>query len=324
MYRPIVMAFGLVWASQLLPTGPPAKPLPPDADIEVVDGTGASDPFAGWRISVPGNRQGQDPPSSSRPSGGAEGDSANSVTADGPAAVCVWAVINEPASSAAWGGRTAAQGRIEALNCGATSNDGTGMGSARLDVRFVPNSAPGVILPPPPDPAVLAEQAYKELRVPSPSIGVGPDRSKVAVNLWTWLWVDNPGPLTATVAAAGVSVSATATLGSVTWSLGEPTTTGDEYAGGPPASITCQNAGVAPTPADDWKSEPPCGYKFRWRSTKERTGGTGTWPVTATSNWDVTWQSNTGVTGTTTLAATSADAFDVGEFRTVLVQQPGG
>ncbi len=81
---------------------------------------------------------------------------------------------------------------------------------------------------------------------------------------------------------------------------------------------------MAPTPADDWKTEPPCGYQFRWRSTKERTGGAGTWPVTATSNWDVVWQSNTGVTGVTTLAATSPDAFDVGEFRTVLVQQPGG
>jgi hypothetical protein len=121
-----------------------------------------------------------------------------------------------------------------------------------------------------------------------------------------------------------VSVTATATLKSVTWSLGEPSTTGDTFAPGTAAGLTCQGSGVAPTPADDWKTEPPCGYKFRWRSTKERTGGAGTWPVTATSNWDVVWESNTGVTGATTLAATSADAFDVGEFRTVLVQQPGG
>jgi hypothetical protein len=63
---------------------------------------------------------------------------------------------------------------------------------------------------------------------------------------------------------------------------------------------------------------------WHWRSLKERTGGTGKWPITATSNWNVTWQSNTGVTGGTVLNATSNDQFDIGEFRTVLVQGPGG
>ncbi len=63
---------------------------------------------------------------------------------------------------------------------------------------------------------------------------------------------------------------------------------------------------------------------YHWRSLKERTDGTGKWPVAATSNWTVTWQSNTGVTGGTTLSATGNDAFDVGEYRTVLVQGPGG
>ena len=239
-------------------------------------------------------------------------------------AICIWSTIDEPASSAAWGGRTAAQGHIETMNCGATTDDGTGMGSARLDVRFVPNATQAAAPPPPPNPAVLAEQAYKELRIPAPSIGAGPDRTKIAVNLWTWLWVDDPGPLTATVAAAGVSVTATATLASTTWTLGEPATTGDSYTSGPPATITCNGSGTEPPPTFGWKAEPPCGYQFHWRSTKERTGGTGAWPITATSNWDVTWQSNTGVTGATTLAATTNDAFDVGEYRRSLVQRPGG
>ena len=54
------------------------------------------------------------------------------------------------------------------------------------------------------------------------------------------------------------------------------------------------------------------------------TGGTGKWPITATSNWTVTWASNTGVTGTIALNSMSNDQFDVEEYRIVLVQGPGG
>ena len=191
--------------------------------------------------------------------------------------------------------------------------------------RSVSNAAPGVPAPPPPpDPAALAREALGQLQIPKPSIGAGPDRSKLAVNLWTWLWVDDPGQLSVTVAAGTVSVTATATLTSVTWTLGEPAAQGDTYQRGTPATITCQGAGTPPPPTFDWKAEPPCGHQFHWRSLKERTGGTGTWPITATTNWTVTWQSNTGVTGGTTLNATTNDQFDIGEYRIVLVQGPGG
>ncbi|HEY4993474.1 MAG TPA: hypothetical protein VII33_15475 [Nakamurella sp.] len=121
-----------------------------------------------------------------------------------------------------------------------------------------------------------------------------------------------------------MSVTATATLTSTTWSLGEPTTSGAEYQPGPPATVTCTGAGSPPPAGYDWQAEPPCGHKFVWRSLKERTGGTGTWPITATTNWAVTWQSNTGAAGTDALTATAADRFDVGEYRIVLVQGPGG
>ncbi len=145
----------------------------------------------------------------------------------------------------------------------------------------------------------------------------------MAVNLWTWLWTDDPGPQTVTVTAGAVSVTATATLASTAWTLGEPAAHGNGYHSGPPATVNCQGAGTPPPPGFDWKAEPPCGYMFHWRSLRERTNGTGTWPITATSTWNVSWQSNTGVTGTTTLAATSNDAFDVTEYRIVLVE-PGG
>lgn len=178
--------------------------------------------------------------------------------------------------------------------------------------------------PPPPSPAQLAEQAIDQILVPQPVVGAGPDRGKLAVNLWTWLWIDASGPLSATAAAGGVSVTATATLTSVTWSLGEPAPTGGTYSPGPAVTITCNGTGTVPPANYDWKAEPPCGHKYTWMSTKERTGGTGTWPITATSNWTVTWQSNTGVAGSGTLNATGTDALEIGEYRVVLVQGPGG
>ena len=242
-----------------------------------------------------------------------------------PRQICEWYDLREPAESGRWGNNSPSDGRMEGLRCGAPANDGTGMGSNLVDYRFVA-SGPGArqpTAPPPPDPAVLADQAIGHLKVPRPSIVAGPDRAKLAVNLWTWLWVDDPGQLSVTVAAGGVSVTANATLTSVTWSLGEPATAGDTFQPGSPVTVTCQSSGTAPPANFDWSAEPPCGHKFRWRSLKERTGGTGTWPITATTNWTVTWASNTGVTGGTTLNATSNDQFDVGEYRTVLVQGPG-
>ena len=113
-------------------------------------------------------------------------------------------------------------------------------------------------------------------------------------------------------------------LTSVTWSLGEPAPTGGPYAAGPPVTMTCQGTGTAPPVGYDWKAEPPCGHKYTWMSAKDRTGGTGKWPITATSNWTVTWQSNTGVSGSGALSATGTDALEVGEYRIVLVQGGGG
>ena len=227
---------------------------------------------------------------------------------------CQWKFVDPPPPTGdpSWGGNDPSTGSVITNSC-----------NGPIEYRFLPGPNPAAP-PPPPDPAVLAQQAYSELEIPQPSIGAGPDRTKLAVNLWTWLWVDNPGQLSVTVAAGTVSVTATATLSSVTWALGEPATQSDTYQQGSPATITCQGAGTAPPASYDWKAQPPCGYQFHWRSLKERTGGTGTWPITATTNWTVTWQSNTGVTGGTTLNATSNDQFDIGEYRTVLVQGTGG
>lgn len=236
---------------------------------------------------------------------------------------CYWQDINEPPDSLRWGGFTPSEGYVAALFCGAALDDGSGAGGP-VDFQFFANPVGGQTAPPPPNPAAIAQQAIELLNIPKPLIGAGPDRARLAVNLWTWLWVGDPGPLTQTAEAGGVSVTATASLSSVTWSLGEPAATGGPYADGPPVTLTCQGTGTPPPANYDWKTEPPCGHMYTWRSTTDRTNGTGTWPITATSNWSVTWQSNTGVTGSTTLSATSNDALEIGEYRTVLVEGPGG
>ncbi|WP_188941304.1 hypothetical protein [Nakamurella endophytica] len=173
---------------------------------------------------------------------------------------------------------------------------------------------------PPPDPEELARQAYGELPIPNPTIHLGPDPDRLAVQLWTWLWVDDPGQLSKTVTARGLSVTATATLASTTWSLGEPV--GDPDGGGSgAATVTCAGPGTAPASGAAGSAPPACGYRFHWRSTPDRTGGSGRWPITATARWEVRWTATNGAGGTLDppLETTTTTAATVGEYRTVLV-----
>ena len=245
---------------------------------------------------------------------------AGGSTVDDP---CPWSTVeNLGEKSSWWGGNDPSAGHVEINKCAV--GDPNTPGGLTPQLRFVPNAGPaGPAAPPPPTPEQLAQRAIAQLVVPAPTIGVGPDRAKLAVNLWNWLWVDDAPPVSVTVAAGNVSVTATATLTSTTWSLGEPAG-GDVYVPGAPTILTCQGAGDPPPAEYDWRAKPPCGHKFVWRSLKERTGGTGKWSVTATTNWTVVWQSNTGVSGVDALTATTADQWDVGEYRTVLVQGSGG
>ncbi len=199
------------------------------------------------------------------------------------------------------------------------------MGSNLVDYRFVPrNRSPS--LHHPLRRILLCSRSrpianWRSRTLPSAPDPTAPNSQSTCGPGSGWT---TPASCSVTVTAGGVSVTATATLASVTWTLGEPATHDDTYRQGSPATITCHGAGTAPPASYDWKAQPPCGYEFHWRSLKERTGGTGTWPITATTNWTVTWQSNTGVTGGTTLNATANDQFDIGEYRTVLVQGTGG
>ena len=228
---------------------------------------------------------------------------------------CQWfAIESPPADDPRWEGNDSSTGAVIANDC-----------NGPTVYQFMAGPAVGgPTALPPPTPEELAEQAYNEISIPKPTVGAGPDRTKLAVNLWTWLWIDDPGTQTVTIAAGGISITAVATLTSTTWSLGEPAPTGGPYTPGPAVTITCQGTGTAPSANYDWKAEPPCGHKYTWMSAKDRTNGSGKWPITATSNWNVTWQSNTGVSGSTVLNASSTDALEIGEYRVVLVQDDGG
>lgn len=221
------------------------------------------------------------------------------------------------AGSALWEGNDPASGSVEYTNC-LSLPDGTLV----APYRFVGNAPPGaapVAPPPPPDPAVLAQQAFQQIPIPKPEIHLGPHPDLVAVNIPVWLWVARVPVAPVTVTAGGVSVTATPALTSVSWSMGEPL---DPNALGVLAQpVVCSGEGMyapVPEPAPDPSVNPGCGYSYQWRSLKARTGGAGTWPVSASATWVITWTSNVGQSGTITAPpANSVTNVEVGEWQTV-------
>jgi len=169
--------------------------------------------------------------------------------------------------------------------------------------------------PPPPAPAVVAQIAISRLglKAATPHLSANPN---TAVGLPVWLWVDRSpqmtGPMSTTATAGPTSVTATASLSKVIWSMGQP--------GG---EVACSGPGTpapgGPLFAGD--NSPDCGYAYTLRSLKERTGGTGKWPVTVASVWSITWFGG-GQFGAQGLNLTANTAVEVGELQAVVV--PGG
>lgn len=122
----------------------------------------------------------------------------------------------------------------------------------------------------------VAQQAYNQLRLGSPLIGVSPAADQL-VHLSTWLWVepDSWGDVSATASVPGVSVTATATPVSVSWSMGD---------GG---IVTCDGPGTPFSEgADPASSSPDCGHTY----TASSAGQPGdVFDVIATVQWTVTW-----------------------------------
>lgn len=223
--------------------------------------------------------------------------------------------------SSFWGGHSPSEGQVMQWVCPGGWDE---LGGS-IAPHFVANAGdPGggaPAPPPPPSPAELAEQAYRLIEMPDPDAHFGPDDSKIAVKYWTYMWVDDPGPVSATVTAGPVSVTATARMTSLTWSMGEPVS--PENLSSRVAPVTCEGTGMDPGPNVDITKDPApgmCAYMFKVRSTPERTGGSGTWAVTATANWQITWVANTGESGALDAPPrVSVSDVSVGAWSTVIV-----
>ncbi|MFI6098180.1 hypothetical protein ACIA8G_21680 [Lentzea sp. NPDC051213] len=148
-------------------------------------------------------------------------------------------------------------------------------------------------------PAVLAQVARKQIRLPAPQISANPTGDQL-VSLPTWMWVSSGwAPISATASVPGVSVTAVATPTSVSWSMGDGT------------MVTCTGPGT-PFRADvDPKSaSPDCGHTYRTSSARQAGQA---YPVTATIHWTVSW-SGAGQGGTfPEMTTTSNAAFRVAE-----------
>lgn len=316
------MVAAIVGALLLLPAQPAfADPPPPDEGVGVGCGRLACgvNAYDKGTAESGADKQGSSSQGDSSSSGSSGSDGTGSSTPVDPDA-CGWKPLtaNPIAGSVLWFGGDSASGSVEYSTCSADPAAG-----AAGNFRFVPNAAPGApVAPPPPTPEQLAQQAYQQLPIPVPSMHFGPDDTKVAVRYWLYLWLDDPGAVTATATAGAVSVTATARLSSVIWTMGEPVSADRLYT--PAAPITCQGPGVNPGPGVDTATVDPvfgtCAYMYQVRSTPERTGGTGTWPVTATATWTITWAANTGQSGTLQAPPrVSTTQVGVGAWSTVMV-----
>jgi hypothetical protein len=165
---------------------------------------------------------------------------------------------------------------------------------------------------PAPNPVLVAQSAISQLNLKAPT----PRLSAVghtAVGLPVWMWVDGgaaaTGPLTAMATAGATTVTAKATVDRIEWSMGP--------AG---ATVICRGPGTpvaVGTPMYAGQNSPTCGYSYQLRSLRERTGGTGRWPVTATSVWKITWTGG-GQTGGQELPLTAGTDLEVGELQAVI------
>lgn len=127
-----------------------------------------------------------------------------------------------------------------------------------------------------PSPAQLAEQARRQLLLPSPQIDANPVGEQL-VNLPMWLWVDPASwsARSATAQVPGVMVTAVARPTSVSWSMGD----GD--------SVSCRGPGTPFPPGGDPRAaSPDCGHVYRDSSAAEAGQA---FPVIATVHWSVTW-----------------------------------
>lgn len=144
----------------------------------------------------------------------------------------------------------------------------------------------------PPGPQLLADEAIKALRLPTPVIRVNPAppaEQFAYLPTWVWLGADSWGSRSATASVPGMSVTATATP--VKLVLSTHTIKGE------PVSVTCRGPGTPWTAERDAAGpSPTCGHTFT---------AAGSYPLQATVTWNVSWAGG-GQTGTAPAMTTTA------------------
>jgi hypothetical protein len=156
-----------------------------------------------------------------------------------------------------------------------------------------------------PGPELLAQEAVKNLRLPTPAIRVNPaPPTAQVIFVPTWLWVDQGswGSRSATASAGGLSVTATAKPVKVLWSTGDGT------------SLTCAGPGTPWTSGmNPAAASPTCGHTF------SRPSGGGSYTLQATVTWEISWVGG-GASGTepslTTTASVSLRVVEAGGLNT--------
>ncbi|MGE6734683.1 hypothetical protein [Streptomyces sp. NPDC059900] len=129
-----------------------------------------------------------------------------------------------------------------------------------------------------PEPAVVAQQAVRELVLPDPEIRTNPDETYAQlVRVPTWMWLDRVmwKPVSETAKVPGVSVTATAIPRSATWRMGDGTT------------VMCKGAGTAYSVKYAAESESPdCGHTYARSSAGQPEEA---FTISVTVTWDVEW-----------------------------------
>lgn len=221
--------------------------------------------------------------SGSAPSSGAAGVATTTgASSSNPGQVggeCAWRELNPPppAGDSRWEGHDPATGVVLYNLC-----------NGPVAYAFAANLAAAPPAPlPPPDPVVLAQQAYAQIiaTLTKPTVGRSPDPTRgdpakggqpyTVVNLWTRYFTD-PATFTTmskTVSVRGVSVTVTATPVELSFDPGD---------GNPP--VSCPGPGRAWQESDGF--DPPtageCGYQYR---------AVQAIPITATESisWTISW-----------------------------------
>ncbi len=156
-----------------------------------------------------------------------------------------------------------------------------------------------------PDPAVLAQQAVKQMGLRGADIGIAPKPGSTGlVGLPVWLWDKKSpttwGPVSASASAAGITVTATAKVTQIVWSLGDG------------SSVTCTTAGTPYNPSYGNSPSPDCGHIYQQTSAGQSGG---VFPIQAVSTWSVSWRATTGQTGTITTTRTSNSQVSIGQLQ---------